>query len=74
MAVKTFEFRGEQDSIYFKLSSPKAPYRIEITDGDYEAHYSISQDKKEAFNLALKEAIFAHAKTEFVWFSSDFFE
>jgi hypothetical protein len=74
MAKQSFVFHGSKDSIIFKTENQAAPYKIEITDGDYEAHYSIGKAKKEAFHSDLQVLIAKHGKTEFVWYSTDFFD
>jgi hypothetical protein len=67
MAKQSFVFHGSKESIIFKTENQAAQYKIEITDGDYEAHYAIGKAKKEAFHLDLQALIAKHGKTEFVW-------
>lgn len=74
MAKQSFVFDGSKESIIFKIENKAAPYKIEVTDGDYEAHYSIGKAKKEAFHADLQVLIAKHGKTEFVWYSTDFFD
>lgn len=74
MAKQSFVFYGSKESIIFNNVGQAAPYKVEITDGDYEAHFSIGKLKKEAFHHDLQALIAKHGKTEFVWYSTDFFE
>ena len=74
MEEQSFIFYGKAESIIFKTANQAAPYKIEITDGNYEAHYSIGKAKKAAFHADLQDLVAKHGKTEFVWYSTDFFD
>ena len=71
---QSFVFERSKDSIIFKTEGKSKTYKVEVTDGDYEAHYSISGLAKVGFHRDLYDLITKYGKTEFVWYSTDFFD
>lgn len=71
---QSFVFETSKDSIIFKTEGKSKSYKVEVTDGDYEAHYLVCGPAKTSFHRDLYDLVTKYGKTEFVWYGDDFFE